>query len=176
MVYDTPYQLLSHIRASYQAQSSQRQHGAQKSWRGLSFLIGQHAFVTPIHHVAQVIPLADIHGLPGVQSWIRGVIQVRGELIIINDLHAFLFDKETKMDDKVRILIIKHQQEKVGFLLSKVLSMSRVDEQHELEELAQSDKPYLTKVWVKDTQKIPVIDLQLLMKHPSFLQVTKRAS
>jgi chemotaxis signal transduction protein len=176
MVYDTPYQLLAQIKKSYQAQSAQVQLKAQQSWRGLSFLIGQQVFVTPIEHVAQVIPLADIHGLPGAQAWVRGVIQVRGELIIINDLHAFLFDKETKMDDKVRILIIKHQQEKVGFLLSKVLSISSVDEQHELDDTNQSDKLYLSKVWVKDTLKIPVIDLQLLMKHPSFLQATKRVS
>lgn len=175
MGFESPYQLLSELQDKVSVQSQLNKSLADDRWRGVSFELAGHTFITSVVDVSEIIPCIYLHPLPGVKPWVKGVIQIRGELIIINDLSAFIFGKEAKLTDKSRILIKKYQNEKVGFLIEKVFGMQIIhkDATRPLHD-SDFDKPYIHQAYEQENSDIPILDMHALISHPSFLHVNER--
>ena len=60
--------------------------------------------ITPVHNAAE---------------YVRGVINLRGNIVTIIDLHS-KFDRSCTTRDKVRIIIVTYQEESIGLLVDEV--------------------------------------------------------
>src|SRR5688500_9722847 len=58
-------------------------------WSGVAFRLGDMRLVTPLDHVLEVLPPPQWTAVPSVKHWLKGVANVRGNLITIVDLCEF---------------------------------------------------------------------------------------
>jgi twitching motility protein PilI len=59
-------------------------------WRGIGFRVGQRRLVSNYESVAEIITVPQITPVPGAQSWMLGVANVRSNLLPVVDLKQFL--------------------------------------------------------------------------------------
>lgn len=76
-------------------------------WRGIGYRIGQRRLVSRYESVAEILTVPQITPVPGAQSWMLGVANVRGNLLPIADLKQFLEGTRTVLHEghqKVMVL------------------------------------------------------------------------
>jgi len=61
--------------------------------------------------------------LPGVQSWVKGVANVRGRLLPLFDLAAFFGEKMGKQRKQRRVLILETSNVYSGLIVDQVFGM-----------------------------------------------------
>jgi twitching motility protein PilI len=92
-------------------------------WNGIGFSLLDRRFVVPMGQVAEMLEVPGFTRLPGVRPWVRGVANVRGRLLPILDLAAFLGGYLTAHRKKQRILVLETDTLYTGLLVDEVLGM-----------------------------------------------------
>lgn len=59
-------------------------------WRGIGFRVGQRRLVSNYESVAEILTVPQITPVPGAQSWMLGVANVRSNLLPVVDLKQFI--------------------------------------------------------------------------------------
>ncbi|MEO5368431.1 MAG: chemotaxis protein CheW [Magnetococcus sp. WYHC-3] len=73
----------------------------------LTFQLGGETFAIPIAHVREVLKPPDITGIPGAPAFIRGVINVRGNVIPVVDLKGKFGQGLTEKRRSTRVMIVE---------------------------------------------------------------------
>ena len=63
--------------------------------------------------------------VPGAKSWLRGIANVRGQLITVVDLKAFLGGGMSMLDRRSRVLVAASRDVPTGLLVDEVLGFRR---------------------------------------------------
>ncbi|MHB1404957.1 MAG: chemotaxis protein CheW [Desulfitobacteriaceae bacterium] len=100
------------------------------------FALGQEEYGMPIEVVREITRLGDVRPIPQAPSFVRGLINLRGEAIPLIDLHIrFGIDKESgaasaDSDDKHNLfaLITEVQGSHVGFAVDQVREVRVLEE------------------------------------------------
>ena len=90
---DRPFELLKELdrraRAASQGQPEAAASGAE--WVGIAFRLGGEAFLLAREETREVMGYPpSVTRVPGARPWIRGLANVRGQLLPVIDLRAFL--------------------------------------------------------------------------------------
>jgi purine-binding chemotaxis protein CheW len=115
----------------------------------VSFRLAGDEYALDITAVKEVIQAAGITPVPGLPRWIRGVINLRGTVIPVVDLRAQFGLTAPPEDDLTRILITRHRDRLVGFVVdavSQVLKVPRSDVQPAPAAIAQIAGRYLAGI------------------------------
>ena len=75
-------------------------------WSGVAFRLGDLNLVTPLDHVLEVLPYPDVTPMPGTRSWLKGLANIRGNLLTIVDLSEFFGKPAVTKEIRSRILIM----------------------------------------------------------------------
>lgn len=92
----------------------------------IGFRLEEQEFGIGIDKVDEIIPPEEVTSLPGTADFIEGMINLRGEVIIIVDLRRRLNFKEAPLDE-TRIMVVELERAKVGFIVddaSEVIKIS----------------------------------------------------
>ena len=115
-------------------------------WSGIGFRLGRQYYIAPMGEVAEVLPEPRFTLLPGVKSWVMGVANVRGRLLPVMDLGAFL-ELEPQYSRKTRrVMVLEYQSLFAGLVVDEVLGMQHfeVDSFDEaVGEIPDSVRPYV---------------------------------
>lgn len=147
---------------------------ATKLWSGVGFRLGDIMLVTPLDHVLEILPPPPMTLVPGVKSWLKGVANVRGNLITIIDLPEYYGKPPVFMDDKARMLIMNVQGLNAGLLVNEVLGLRHFDEELERQDLSGLDDPVLVQLngaFLRDNVLWGVFDMKSLAESPTFRHV-----
>ena len=94
----------------------------------VEFLLGNEHFAIDLFDVREVVEYTTITKLPNVPSYVRGVIDLRGEITMIIDLkHRLNIPEERKESiESSRIIVLdeKSAKSKIGILVDDVTSVS----------------------------------------------------
>jgi twitching motility protein PilI len=132
--------------------SVQNAHGlpaqidVKPQWSGVGFTLAGHRFVAPMAEVAELLTVPSSTRLPGVQSWVRGVANVRGRLLPLIDLEAFFGGQLAGSRKRHRVLALEYGDLFTGLLVSEVHGMQHfpVDSFHnELADELAPMRPFL---------------------------------
>jgi twitching motility protein PilI len=77
------------------------------------FKVGKMRLLIPSHRVSEVIDTSPIYTLPNSEDWLLGMINLRGNLVPIFDLHR-VFGEEPNPETESRLLTIDKGSEAVG--------------------------------------------------------------
>ena len=91
---EQPFELLVELERRARAAIAAREGTptASDEWVGIGFRLGAERFVTSRADVREVLPIPDqVTRVPGAKPWLRGIANLRGQLLTVVDLSAIEF-------------------------------------------------------------------------------------
>lgn len=116
---------------------------AARLWSGVAFRLADLRLVTALDEVLEVLPCPDYTPVPGTKSWVKGVANVRGNLITIIDLAEYFGKPPVFLDDNARLLVMNVSALHAGLLVHEVLGLRHFDEEAERQQLPGLDDPVM---------------------------------
>jgi twitching motility protein PilI len=171
---DRPYELLRELERRGRAAAGGRDGSAGREWVGVAFRLGPESFLVARDETREVLAVpANLTRVPGARSWIRGLANVRVQLLPVIDLRQYLGSGATQPGRNVRVLVVNHRDIPAGLLVDEVLGFRRFAEP----EFVATPPPtlvrcerYLAGAFRRGGEAWPVLSLKLLVESPSFLQ------
>jgi twitching motility protein PilI len=111
--------------------------------------------------------------VPGAKLWIRGLSNVRGQLLPIVDLRAFLGSGTTSVTRATRVLIANHRESPAGLVVDEVMGFRRFAESEFSTELPPTlirCERYLAGAFKRGAEVWPVFSNRSLLESQQFLQ------
>lgn len=142
-------------------------------WHGLAYTVFGTRLVSAMTQVNEMLALPPmITRVPGTKPWIVGIANVRGTLLPITDLQAYLGAKPLVPNKSSRILVAGHGANVTGLLVASVLGMRQfTPEQHMLDARIEGIAgAYVYDVFHVDDEVWPVFDINALTSDPNFIE------
>jgi len=140
----------------------------------IGFRLGDMQLVTPVDEVAELLTYPHMSKVPGTKSWVRGIANVRGNLLPIMDLQDYLTRQPTKLTEKSRVLVVKHEGVFSGLLVGEVYGLKHFQDKALSRKLPDADnfvKSYMSGSYNQDDEIWGIFSMFALAKSPLFLQV-----
>lgn len=121
------------------ARQTGRNNPDYEHWQGIAFEIANERFVAPLGEISEVLAMPELTTMPLTKPWLLGVANVRGRLLPLTDLVAFLgLHSNVRLKDR-KVMVIDSGDIFVGILVDQVLGIMRfVDAQYVAEELPKN--------------------------------------
>lgn len=102
-------------------------------WVGIGFRLGAEQFLMARQEVREVLMVpSSLTRIPGAKAWIKGLANVRGHLLPVVDLRAFLGAGSGGSSRTSRVLVLNDGEFPVGLLVDEVYGFRRfLDREHE---------------------------------------------
>jgi twitching motility protein PilI len=173
---DKPFELLRELeRLARVALTGQGRDAAnEREWVGVAFRMSSENFLVAREETREILGYpAVVTRVPGAKPWIRGVANVRGQLLPVIDLRAFLGGGVTAIGRGSRVLVANHREVPAGLLVDEVQGFRRFADG----EFAATVPPtivrcerYLAGAFRRGADSWPVFSLRTLLESPEFLQ------
>ena len=144
-------------------------------WRGVGFRLGQRRFVSSFDEVMEILSLPPITAVPGAQSWMLGVANVRGSLLPVVDLKQFLEGERTVMHEGQRVLIVRQSGGNVAVLIDELFGQRTFNDSHRTEMAGENDGRYghfVSQAYRLADTSWGVFSMSTLTRTPEFRQAT----
>jgi twitching motility protein PilI len=125
---EQPFELLVELERRARAAIAAREGApaAADEWVGIGFRLGGEHFVTGRSDVREVLPLPEhVTRVPGAKSWLRGIANLRGQLLTVVDLKAFLGAGSASGERQARILVVASREVPTGLIVDEVVGFRR---------------------------------------------------
>jgi twitching motility protein PilI len=173
---DRPYELLRELdrRARIAAQGQPESVASGAEWVGIAFRLGGEAFLMAREETREVMGSpAAVTRVPGARSWVRGLSNLRGQLLPIIDLRAFLGSGTTTITRTTRVLVANHREIPAGLLVDEVMGFRRFYESEFSADLPPTllrCERYLAGAFRRGAEVWPVFGVRTLLESPQFMQ------
>ena len=140
-------------------------------WRGIGYRVGSRLFVSGIDEISELLAVPLLTPVPGTQSWLLGVANVRGNLVPVVDLGRFLFGERTLQTERSRLLVVRQGAGNVALLVDEVFGQRTVDTEAR-RAAEQEDDPRLAR-FVEERvgePRLAVFSMGRLVRAPDFRQ------
>jgi purine-binding chemotaxis protein CheW len=91
------------------------------------FKIAGEEFGVDINEVKEIIRWEDVTRIPNTESYIKGVINLRGSIVVVNDLAMKLGLPTKDVDDDTRILVVEVDGNTVGMVVDSATEVLRLE-------------------------------------------------
>lgn len=173
---DRPYELLRELdrRARAAAQGGTDSTASGAEWVGIAFRLGGEAFLLAREETREVMgyPTA-VTRVPGAKNWIRGLSNVRGQLLPVIDVRAFLGSGGTMVSRATRVLVANHREIPAGLMVDEVMGFRRFYESEFSADLPPTllrCERYLAGAFKRGAEVWPVFSVRGLLESQQFLQ------
>jgi twitching motility protein PilI len=167
------------VLADYEQRSLAHQPGTPEQidaaglWRGVGYRIGNHYLASMFGEVVEIITLPAITPVPGGQSWLLGVSNVRGSLLPVVDLKQYLEGERSVLHASQRALVLRQSGGNVAILIDELLGQRHFTDDDRCEAEAVAEGRY--GEFVKQAYRwgdivFGVLSVALLTRAPDFRQ------
>src|SRR5690349_605830 len=128
---DRPFELLAELERRGRAVSAQAgpDTATGREWVGVALRMAGEMFLVAREETREVLSMpAGLTRVPGAKVWIKGLANVRGQLLPIIDLRQFLGSGVTPLTRNTRILVVNHREIPAGLVVDEVLGFRRFAE------------------------------------------------
>lgn len=173
-----PFALLQELerRSRAAALGADASGAAAQEWVGVAFRIGSHALLAAREEVREVLPIPATTRVPGSVHWLRGLANVRGQLLPLTDLQAMLEGERARDTRASRVLVVNHRQIPAGLIVDEVLGFRRFAEAERVAPGERDGSPYetyVTHAYGRDGQVSTVVGLIQLVESERFLRAAE---
>jgi twitching motility protein PilI len=173
---DRPFELLKELekRGRPGIAANGADPAAAREWVGVALRMGGETFLVAREETREVLGLpAVVTRIPGTKPWIRGLANVRGQLLPMLDLRLFLGSGTTQSGRNTRVIVVNHRDIPAGLIVDEVLGFRRFAEREFNVEppptVIRCDS-YLAGAFRRSGEVWPVLKLRGLVESESFLQ------
>ena len=86
----------------------------------LFFHVRDEGYGIQIGHVIEIVGMQKIVDVPDVPDYVKGVINLRGQVIPVIDVRTRFKIEEVAYDDRTVIIVVEHNSVKTGFIVDGV--------------------------------------------------------
>ncbi len=124
----SPFEILADFeqRSLAHVVGGQQKADAPGVWRGIGFRIGQRHLLGAIGDVNEILAVPSLTPVPGTRDWLLGVANVRGNLVPVVDMVAFIDGVPAQFTDNSRLLLVRQPAGSVGLLVDEVFGQRTV--------------------------------------------------
>ena len=100
----------------------------EETQKNLTFTIGEETYGIQIHNITQIIGIQHITFIPHQPSYVKGVINLRGQIIPVMEVRT-KFDKPViDYDDRTCIIVVNKGEIDVGLIVDRVSEVLNIKE------------------------------------------------
>src|SRR5258708_3043341 len=128
---DRPFELLAELDRRGRAVSAQvNQEGTTgREWVGVAMRMAGDLYLVAREETREVLGLPpSLTRVPGAKPWVKGLANVRGQLLPVVDLRQFLGSGVTPVTRNTRVVVVNHREIPAGLLVDEVLGFRRFAE------------------------------------------------
>jgi purine-binding chemotaxis protein CheW len=126
----------------------------------VEFSLGSEPYALPIQDIHEIIKMQSITRLPQAQSYMKGVINIRGYIIPIVSLCLLFGLPEEAVTKATRIIIVRLGEETVGMIVDRVNKVTRfTDIQPPPEQLGSVSSNCLSGIGFSPTGLVGILSL-----------------
>jgi twitching motility protein PilI len=166
---EQPFELLVEIERRARAAIAAREGApeATDEWVGIGFRLGAERFVTSRADVREVLPIPEqVTRVPGAKPWLRGIANLRGQLLTVVDLKSFLGAGAPAADRQARVLVVASREVPTGLIFRRFGS---ADYREETGPSVIRCEHYLEGSYRRGQELWPKFSLLKLLEDPLFL-------
>jgi twitching motility protein PilI len=173
---DRPFELLKELekRSRNVGAGSAPESPSGQEWVGVAFRMGGETFLVAREETREVLGYpAAVTRIPGAKSWVKGLANIRGQLMPMLDLRQFLGSGTTTPGRNSRIIVVNHREIPAGLVVDEVLGFRRFIESEfnaEPPPTVIRCESYLAGAFRRGGEVWPVLGLKGLVESQSFLQ------
>jgi twitching motility protein PilI len=171
---DRPFELLAELERRGRAVSAQvsPESAAGREWVGVALRMAGDLYLVAREETREVLGVpASMTRVPGAKAWIKGLANIRGQLLPIIDLRQFLGSGVTPVNRNSRIVVVNHREIPAGLVVDEVLGFRRFAEGE-----FSGDAPptvarcerYLAGAFKRGTEQWPVLNLRAVLESAPF--------
>jgi twitching motility protein PilI len=150
-----------------------RKAEALNEWSGIAFRLGRNKLLAPMDDVVEILDMPEISVVPLTQPWVRGIANLRGNLLPVIDLNGYLGNELPRVTDRTRVLVIDFNGIYSGLVVDDVMGLKHFIEDELTDEDPGVDdelRAYISSGFRKGDQVWGVFSLLSLVESPQFLQ------
>lgn len=176
-----PFELLLELERRARAAIAAREGVPESAdeWVGIGFRLGAERFVTGRAEVREVLPVPEhVTRVPGAKPWLRGIANLRGQLLTVVDLKSFLGAGTPAPDRQARVLVVASRDVPTGLIVDEVIGFRRFaasDYRAEASPSVIRCEHYLEGSYRRGTEVWPRFSLLKLLEDPLFLTAGEAA-
>lgn len=128
----------------------------------VSFKLGEEEYGVKIAKVHEIITMIPITKLPRSGEYVDGVINLRGNIITVINLHRRFGIPEKESDGLTRIMVVEIKGRTVGLIVDSVTEVMRVADdllQDPPESASQVNEKFISKVAKMNNRLIILLSL-----------------
>ena len=118
--------------AEYKEENLDFEEDTQKG-RFLTFALGNESYGIEIKYVTEIIGIQDITEIPELPEYVKGIINLRGEIIPVMDVRL-RFKKEAKeYNDRTCVIVIDVKDVSIGLIVDTVSEVLTIPDENIVE-------------------------------------------
>ncbi len=86
----------------------------------LTFAVDKEIYGVEIDNIKEIIKVCNITKIPHTESYLKGIINLRGDIIPVIDVRLRFGKQEKEYDELTCIIVIEYQGNTVGFIVDEV--------------------------------------------------------
>ncbi|MCP4291300.1 MAG: purine-binding chemotaxis protein CheW [bacterium] len=102
---------------------------AQKD-RFMTFEIADQNYGVDIMHVTEIVGLQDIAVVPDVPHFVKGMINLRGNVVPVIDVRLRFGMQEGEYDDRTCVIVVTLETSTIGMIVDRVNEVRVIPEDH----------------------------------------------
>ena len=171
---DRPFELLAELeRRGRSVTASAGAESAQAGdWVGVALRMAGELYLVAREEAREVLGVPHpLTRVPGAKSWILGLANIRGALLPIIDLRAYLGSGATPASRNTRVLVVNHRDIPAGLLVDEVLGFRRFADAEftaDVPAMILNCARYVAGSFRRGTEQWPVLALRALVEDPAF--------
>jgi len=141
---------------------------ATQKGKNLTFNVDNETYGFEIKYVRQIIGLQEITPVPEQPRYIKGIINLRGQIIPIMDIRLKFQKEEKDYDDRTCIIVLDVEELSIGVIVDRVSEVIEIDDANitDAPEFDQeiSDR-YIRGIGKIGEKVVILLDCKQLIKH-----------
>ncbi|MEE9494491.1 MAG: chemotaxis protein CheW [Gammaproteobacteria bacterium] len=86
----------------------------------VSFHLGEELYGVNVIQVQEILRMTEITPVPGAAHYVKGIINLRGNIVTVIDLRQQLQMSEKEFTDLTRVIILEGEKYTVGYIVDSV--------------------------------------------------------
>jgi len=107
----------------------------------LSFMLAGERYAIESRFVVETMPLVELTPLPGLPSFLLGIVNIRGRILSVMDIKKFFDLPESGLTDLHKLIVVRYRELEVGIVADVLLGLQALPY-----ERMQSSLPTLTGI------------------------------
>ncbi|RTZ16578.1 purine-binding chemotaxis protein CheW [Vibrio aquaticus] len=146
----------------------------------LEFKVADKYFAYPIHSIREIIEYPNIEQISGAPQQLLGVMNLRGNLVVVFDIASCLGEPTTPVTTKTCVIVTEVLKENVVYVVANKVDLVRqvIDiSQQEMEEVPKLgghfESPMVQGVAKLDERLLTILNVERLLSHQQWSWLTE---